>query len=718
MADHATSHSTAVIQAAISVFEEVLRLQPIGNEQRADTLDGLGNALFFFCFYHEANRSRRDRCFELLREALELCPPGHSSRDRALHNFARALAFVEYEQESDGLTNLKESMLLNREALQLRPEGHPERHKSLDSLAYGLMRSFHHSGDLDLLAEVIKMLREALELTPLGHPDREKKLLNLASSLNTSFQHQGRPETLAEEISIGREALHLHPVGHPLRWMSLTTLGNALGLSFELKGLPDLLSESIRLHREAVQLVPSTHPDQGGVLGNLARYLVASFRQCHDQSALSEAITLLRQSLHLPAGLGGDRRLEILGELANALIASADEDQCLDHLHEAVNIHREVLGSRPPGHYRRMESLQNLGRLLCRPECHSWSEALALHREALDICPAGSPVRAELLCDTSRCFLDPGSPFFDLSQGVAHLSQAYSDSFCHVNRRLRLAISGVQSVETAYVKATESFDEARVESNSSCVLGLYAQVIGLIPRAANFGLDHKTRLQAVAGLDGIARDTAARAVLLGHEAQAVEMLEEGRGVFWAQALHLRTSAFDGVPQEERHELERLFHHLDDSARRVERVDLSATLREQELETRRQLNEEAEGLIIKIRGYAGLDRFLLPPAFSNLVDALPDGYVIIVNASKLGHRALLLRRDIGIASSLQLQPPPTGFDSESLRLCLPRDVVSSTREGETRAMRKDSGRGGTFLDILAVLWTTVVRPIVTQLGLQV
>jgi hypothetical protein len=711
------------VEAAIPVFEEILRLRPVGDENRAEALGDLGMALFFFCHHNATGHSdsRRSRCFDLLREALQLCPPGHPSRAQALHNLARALYFVGCEQTSSTLENLRESILLNREALQLRSAGHPKRIDSLNNLACGLERSFQNHGHLDHLVEAITMHREVLHLLPPGHPRRAVPLNNLALALQSSFEHQGGSEgseALAEAVSISREALQLRPIGHPMRWISLDILGLMLWISFDSKGFQEMLSEAISLQREVVQLVSSVHPERGAVLSHLAKFLMTSFRHHHDLSMLEEAITLLRQSLCLPGG--ADRHSDRVNELAKALIASFDHQQHVEHLHEAVKLLREALMSRPFGHYGRIESLQTLARLLCRTECQSWTEALTLHREALGICHAGSPLRAEVLSDTSRCFLDPESPFFDLSGGVRLLSEAYSDNFCHVNRRLRSAISDLPRVDIAYSKAVASLHGADLEHHNSRILDLYAQIINLLPRAAHFGLDHSTRLEAVRGLDEIARDAAARAILLGRKSQALEMLEQGRGVFWAQTLHLRTTAFDNVPQEDSQELQRLFRLLDSSARRVRNSDQSAAQRECDLERRRQLNEQAEALILKVRGYTGLDRFLLPPTFDDLVSALPDGFVVIINASKLGHHALLLHRTRRLATSLTLQPPPSGFNSAALSAHLPRDMGLDTREGDTRAMRMIKCRSGSssFLDVLTVTWTSIVRPVITQLGLQV
>jgi tetratricopeptide (TPR) repeat protein len=716
MADHAVSSSANIMEAAISIFEEILRLRPVGHEQRIEATGDLGNVLFWFCMFNRVDPSRPAWCVDLLREALHLCPPGDPSRDQALHNLARALYFLGYERQPGRLEILAEAILMNQEALQLRPPGHHQRSASLSNLAATLERSFQNCGDLDLLSEAIAMHREALHLRPFGNPGRYISLNNLGSVLQSSFQYQGRPETLAEAIRVGREVLQLQPAGHPLRGMSLSNLGDTLRRSFTSNGISELLSESICLHQEAVHLTPSTHPDRGIILTNLAQSLMASFRHHHDRSVLEEAITLLRQAVRLPSG--GEHYSERLSELAAALITSFDEHKKHDYLHEAVSLHREALQSRPPGHFRRMESLQRLGRLLCRSECQSWTEALALYREALAVCPTEFPLRAEVLSDTSRCFLDPESPFFDLSQGVAHLSEAYSDNFCPAIRRLRSAMSDLPRVESAYIEAVKGFDSSSLQCFSISILNLYAQIIGLLPRGANFGLDHSTRLQAVTGLDAIARDAAARAVFLERNNQALEMLEEGRGVFWAQALRLRTSAFDDVPHEDSQELQRLLRLLDFSTRRIESPHQVAAQRDHDMERRRQLNEEAEAVILRIRGYAGLDRFLLPPAFNALVGALPDGLVALVNASRLGYHALLLHRNISMAQSLKLQPPPTGFDSAALRSHLPRDLGLNMLEGDHRAMRMDRGQAGSFLSVLTVLWTTIVQPVITQLGIQV
>ena len=67
----------------------------------------------------------------------------------------------------------------------------------------------------------------------------------------------------------------------------------------------------------------------------------------------------------------------------------------------------------------------------------------------------------------------------------------------------------------------------------------------LLPRLAMLGLDFPSRQRSlVSESDGLARDAAVCAIRLGKFGTAVELLEEGRAVFWSQALQLRAPIND------------------------------------------------------------------------------------------------------------------------------------------------------------------------------
>ena len=85
------------------------------------------------------------------------------------------------------------------------------------------------------------------------------------------------------------------------------------------------------------------------------------------------------------------------------------------------------------------------------------------------------------------------------------------------------------------------------------LLGDYIATAGLLPRVAYFGLDIGSRLRALADADKLAVNGAAHALILEQPQLAIELLEQGRAVFWSQHLRLRT-AFDALPSQLHQEL--------------------------------------------------------------------------------------------------------------------------------------------------------------------
>jgi hypothetical protein len=309
---------------------------------------------------------------------------------------------------------------------------------------------------------------------------------------------------------------------------------------------------------------------------------------------------------------------------------------------------------------------------------------------------------------------------FDL--GVEQLAEGLSDSFAPVYDRLRGASEDLLAVEKAYSAAINEAHAPVQEQRRHHIMRLYQLAIQLLPRMANFGMDHLTRYRLLRGTDEISRNAASRSLLLGCISQAVEMLEAGRGLFWTQALRLRTSELDDVPEADRVELQRLFYAMDHGEHGFAGASSeSAEEREKKLESQRQLNVQAETLIARIRSYNGLQRFLMPAAFDAILQSLPNGFIIMVNASSLGCHALLLSRNSAVAKVMELPLPRSlTFDSATIRASLPRDADSITWDSlrDSRAMRVSRVEPRGFEDLLTTLWTSIVRPIIRRLGLQV
>jgi tetratricopeptide (TPR) repeat protein len=652
-------------------------------------------------------------------QALELRPSGHSLRGRSLLDLAGVLwAFYHYEGQDSG--RLNRSIAFFREAIPLYAVEDDKHLEAVNNLAVALKTKFRRDGSSETLAEMIYLHREIIRLCPPEHDHRETYLANLASALRIRFGQEGNLDIFAEAIDLYRQALLMCPSDRTPRPSSYNNLAMALRDRFEYDNNVETITEAIELHRHALQQCPPGHPDRTFALNNLAQALVAQVKSFGGAETLAEAIDLYRQSLELRPP-GHPTRATVLQCLAQALHIRFDQEHDAGALDESIVRHREALELCPAGHPNRDICLHNLAKALQAHFEHAHdaamlAEAVALYREALQLRPSGHINHAISLSAISRCFLIPDTDSFDFDQGVQGLLEVLADNASNLRESLRDVMYSLCCVEDAYeVGVTRSIRG----HPGTRVLDLHSRAIDLLPRAANFGLSHATRLQAIAGSDELSRNAAARALLLGRVPEAVEMLETGRGVFWSQTLHMRASGLDGLPGDEREELQRIFSFLQSGG---DSQAVSARQRERQTETRRQLNLAAESLIKTIRARPGFERFLMPPTFASLMASLPEGFVVLINASKLRHHALLLNKAVGLTSSLELQPVQGGYTMANIRARLPRDASSygpeSASSDNRRGMRLVQKPTDTLNEVLADLWTSIVKPIIVKLDLQV
>jgi tetratricopeptide (TPR) repeat protein len=732
------------LEEAVELHRQALDLRPPGHPDRSHSLNNLAIALQSR-FAQLGNLDALAEVVELRRQALALRPPGHPFHPASLNNLANALQ-TRFKQLGD-LDSLEEAVELHRQALYLRPQGHPNRPSSLNNLANALWTRFEQLGDLDSLEEAVELHRQALDLRPQGHPNRSSSLNNLASALATRFEQLGDLDSLAEAVELHRQALVLRPQGNPDRSSSLSNLANALQTRCEQLGDLDSLAEAVELHRQALVLRPQGNPDRSSFLSNLANALQTRFEQLGDLDSLAEAVELHRQALALRPQ-GHPDRSDSLNNLANALKIRFEQLVDLESLAEAVDLYRQALVLRLRGHPLRIPSLRSLASALSLqsrapshvsdgpevtfPTQRSLSdldealrldEALSLYTEGLRSCTGGHPERIQFLFDIGSCKLRPGTHVYNFEDGIHYILEALGDPASSARQTLGRARGALRMMEAAYRFSTEKIAPVELSQHhhSGLVLETYTLVIRLLPRAASFGLDHAGRLRELSGAEMISRNAATLAIAAGHDTEAVEMLEEGRGVFWSQALRLRATELDCLPTQNAQELRRLLQMLESGGVRDESI--GTVQRERLVERRRRLSNAAESLIANIRSRPGMSRFLLPPAFFSLVQSLPEsGFVVVLVTSDLGHRTLVLNRAQGVVASLGIAPPEGGFFSEAVRVSLPRDGGAHT---EDKNISRSIGVSGKAKQVpkepldqtLAHLWTLIVKPVIDKLNLQ-
>ncbi|KAJ8582404.1 hypothetical protein M405DRAFT_885320 [Rhizopogon salebrosus TDB-379] len=144
------------LDEAIVLYREAHDLLPVSHPDRWASLNNLAGELLSR-FQHRGNDQDLDEAVALYREALVLLSDGHQDRCTLLTNLG---------------------------------VGHPDRCDVLTRLGDALSTCFTKLGNDDLLEEAIALRKEALDLQPVGHPDRYKLLTKLGDALSTCFTNR------------------------------------------------------------------------------------------------------------------------------------------------------------------------------------------------------------------------------------------------------------------------------------------------------------------------------------------------------------------------------------------------------------------------------------------------------------------------------------------------------------------------------------------------
>ena len=484
------------------------------------------------------------------------------------------------------------------------------------------------------------MSSEALELRPQGHPNRSSPLNSLASCLLTRYKQLGAVADLEEAIVLNRKALELRPQGHPNRSCSLNNLAAYLSTRYEQLGAVADLEEAIVLNREALELCPQRHPIRSSSLNNLALCLSTRCKQLGTVADLEEAIVLTREALEL----------------------------C------------------PQGHLYRSLSLKNLA--LCLSTRYEQlgavadlEEAIVLDRETLELCPQGHPDRSTALCNFVY------HTQFTRS-GLAEDKEAQFSSYLQLADIPQTVSLADLSATRAWIRAAESFRHQSTLLAYRTSLRLLVEHLSTLPSLPRH-LDLLKKVTPSLAVDAFSACLRDRSL-----PRAVELLEQGRGVFWSQLARLRSPLDDVIASgptgnELAEEFTRLTSHI--------RSALNSPGSDQH-DRLYLLNTELRRVAAKIRELPGLSHFLLPPPFSDLQRAASGGPVIIVNASQYSCDALVVL-----------------FDRDPVHIPLritqagARDLSMELRTLTARARRADVTTD--LAVILRKLWDEMVSPIV-------
>jgi len=645
-----------------------------------------------------------DLAISAFRDALA-APRAHGP-DRAVALSGLAAALLAQYQHTGDHEQLTGAVQAGREAAEIPGPEHG-RIASLGNLAYLLRRSFEETGDLEALAGATQAAREAAAAVPSGSEQYPVVLNDLAGILSVLGERTGQTVVLAEAVSAARAAVAATPAGTTIRAECLSTLGSALHALSARTGDIATLEEAAAAFREAARATPAGGTDRPVVLNSLSAALRELFDRTGDQAALDQAVSAARIAADtIPDAQPG--RATCLTSLGAALVRLSQETGDLAALDEALAAHRAAADSSPPQGPTRPMYLSNLGNALVlryeqTGDLAALDEALAAMRAAAETAPSASAEHASLLLGLGTC-----RAMRSLQAGSSDDMTAALDSW-RASAETPAAPLSVR-LQAASRWAEQAFTAGRI----SDALDGYRAVVELLSLQAWEG-------RAARGESGgelrraadLAADAAACAVAAGHPERAVEFVEHVRSLSWDQALGFQP------------EFDRLSAAAPDLARRLRSIRQTTSQRTwpaslmsaqdpvsgtRNYDPQSLLAREWDDLLHQIRSVEGFSGFLRPAEFSTLKKAARHGPVVILNVSRHGSHALVMRASSVTAVPLPQLTPEDALDrAGALTAALIGTPDSHDAPQGTRSR-------AILLDTLQWTWDTIAAPVLNALGM--
>jgi tetratricopeptide (TPR) repeat protein len=567
------------------------------------------------------------------------------------------------------------------------------------------------------LEESVELSRKTLQVILPSHSSHYFFVDGLAKALVLQFRANGDLSHLEEASQLYHDAGNIMSIENPWRPDNISNYAYSLGLRFGETGDISELNRAVDLDTEAVDATnPSAMNDYDSAL-QMVSHLCLRFEALQDHDDLNKAITVVEALLKsLP--VGNINRLEAINIFAKAHILHAIDRNNLGDIDFAIEQFLSIKDKLSQSNLG-PESLRTLAACYLIKFRHSSSVHAALcasdaMNEVLESVSSNHYERFQCLIDAAKLYMERGTPYYNIDIALKY----FSDALENIHKDVRSKIRGAKDVLSKL--ELEHHDIFTTTSSTSLtLLGIIESAVLLLPRVAFFGIHPYSRLQSLQEGQSIAMTGASYALHLSLLEKALEIMEQGRAIFWTHTLRLR-SPFDDIPK-----------HLQDQlftlARRLEKVvNTSEDYADQQyIDTqtarRRKESEEFNSLAQQVRCLPGLERFMLPDSYSTLKCVVEKGPVVVLVNSTLACHAIILRSSC-TAASIPLTAVTDKWLVESALIWRSRVVEARSALRDERKLVKvkkapDSSHAQSER-ILRLLWTNVVFPVIQALRIQV
>jgi hypothetical protein len=669
----------------------------------------------------EQHHGRRiDFCWEslieLYKEVLLWQPFGHHSHFEGWDGFGMV-----FDMQFDITINIH---FLNRAihcglmACNMLNPRHPRAFRYSSNLSIALKSRYDALGNLADLELALSHARLALDLGP---PDRRPKLMrDLANIMISVAGHSGNVEVLSEATCLARKAFG--SLYEPEKFMALETLVTSLIMKALHFGDIDDLEECIHHIRQRLECTcideETTLYMYGAVNASEALLQYYEMDPTRHQHALTEAITLLETvtGRNTPEVY----RAHVLHWTARAYRAQFYHSGVPDMLKSAFAIDQQALDLRPPGHPLRCMSLaalsDDLVGLTVIGESIDLENAIGVLKVAFKDLEEGHPDRLKVSVSMAKLLLIPNTPYTDCEEALSLLFSILQNPPGSAYRCVVDIIPVLRSLEINVSPKWMADDPTRQQC-----LNVYQALIDILPRLASLDLDLGRRIQVLFQARDLATKAASHAMTLKQSHRAVELLESGRAVFWAQHLRLRTS-FDSLDSDTAKELRDIGRRLEVTTGLNIPPDLDINLARARMERvmteRRLLSARFEELVDQVRSQPGMDGFLRSMNYKALCSAATRGPVVILQPSWMCV-IITPHDDPQIIPLREVTKKWLQDVTSAIRLAA---CTSRNRLDDRGAKKRPADEAASWTsdeyNILADIWHRIIQPLLGFLGWEV
>ena len=485
---------------------------------------------FHRLYSHSGDASYLDRAIQVLRKTLDMTPRGAPYLPWRLSNFANCLGDL-FTLRGD-LSNLEEAIETSRKAVDLTAEDDPSRAAVLSQLCGQLSSAYLVRGDESELAESVKVGRMAAGISRNGDPDLGTVLSNLSSALLLSYHVTGEQSLLMEAVATSREAVHATSVRDSRYTAHLSNLANALMRFADISG-GSTLDEAVQVARAAVENAQVDTPTLGRYESNLSGILLMAYKRRPADHLLLEAVQMARNALvHTQ-----DEHSELPSRMNSLAIAlglwyrhSGDTSALLESIKMARLAVTSTTDREDPVFGLHLANLAAAMHELFSYNGNKTVLALAveLGRRAVQVVSESHPLLTTVL--------------LNIGIGLERLAEDnHSSEILAEARRVysKCAAKGAGADITRVTAAYRWATVAMLEDRRMDAVNAVETILTLLPRVVGRSLERVEREYRLEHLPGLAYTSAGIMVAAGYVERSVEILEETRGMLFAEALEDR-----------------------------------------------------------------------------------------------------------------------------------------------------------------------------------